>query len=142
MSRSDAIHDDWVECLPYVVFSYNKESIPGSDITPFMLANGFQPRYPEDLERDEFICENQTFQEKLDATTRRYKLCEAAVREANEEMKRKHKVNYDANHYDVEFKIGSKVPWHCDAKLDKLHFRWHGPYTYYKLLWQKDICRN
>lgn len=129
VSRSDAIHDDWVECLPYVVFSYNKKSIPGSDITPFMLANGFQPRHPEDLERDEFICENQTFQEKLDATTRRYKLCEKAVRDANEEMKRKHKVNYDANHYDVEFKIGSKVLWHCDAKLDKLHFRWHGPYT-------------
>ena len=45
----------------------------------------------------------------MDATTRRYKLCEDAVRDANEETKRKHKVNYDANHYDVEFEIGSKV---------------------------------
>jgi len=46
MSFRTAIHDE---------FSYSKKFIPGTQVSPFMLQNGFHPLYPEDLKRNEFI---------------------------------------------------------------------------------------
>jgi len=48
LGKSNAIHDNWDEVLPYIVFSYNKKFIPGTTISPFMMRNGFAPAYPED----------------------------------------------------------------------------------------------
>ena len=128
VSRSDAVHDDWAVCLPYVEFSYNKKFIPGTKVSPFMLHNGYQPLYPEDLANGPIKCQNKTYQEKLEFTTEMFEQMEKIVREANEEAKAKQKVNYDATHFDVEFQMGDSVLHFCDAGLDKLHFKWHGPY--------------
>jgi len=132
VSRSDSVFDHWSEAVPYAEFSYNKKHIPGTDVSPFMLRNGFQPRYPSDFKRDSFVCENKTFQEEIDEITKRYQEMEKIVSEAHEIAKGKQKVNYDQHQYDVEFKVGDKVLWHCKEGLDKLHFKWHGPYTVVK----------
>ena len=128
IDRSDSVYDHWTEALPYIVFSYNKRYINGTKISPFMLRNGFQPRYPEDLPRDEFRCADKTFQQRLDDRIDRYQACEKAVYEANEIMKAKNKVQYDAHQYSQEYKVGDKVLHHCSSGLDKLHLRWHGPF--------------
>mmetsp|Transcript_11621 Transcript_11621/g.34957 ORF Transcript_11621/g.34957 Transcript_11621/m.34957 type:complete len:372 (-) Transcript_11621:300-1415(-) len=128
VSRSDAVHDDWAVCLPYVEFSYDEKFIPGTKVSPFMLHNGYQPLYPEDLAKGPIKCQNKTYQEKLEFTTEMFEQMEKIVREANEEAKAKQKVNYDATHFDVEFQMGDSVLHFCDAGLDKLHFKWHGPY--------------
>ena len=99
-------------------------------VSPFMLRNGFQPRYPSDVNRPEYRCENQTYQEKLQEITKRYMEMEKIVSEAHEIAKAKQKVRYDAKQYDVQFKKGDKVLWYCKTDgMDKLHFKWHGPYT-------------
>mmetsp|Transcript_20732 Transcript_20732/g.61869 ORF Transcript_20732/g.61869 Transcript_20732/m.61869 type:complete len:706 (+) Transcript_20732:1048-3165(+) len=128
IDRSDSVYDHWTEPLPYIVFSYNKRYINGTKISPFMLRNGFQPRYPEDFQRDEFRCADKTFQQRLDDRIARYQACEKAVYEANEVMKAKNKVQYDAHQYSQEYEVGDKVLHHCSAGLDKLHLRWHGPF--------------
>ena len=76
-----------------------------------MLRNGFQPRYPSDVNRPEYRCENQTYQEKLQEITKRYMEMEKIVSEAHEIAKAKQKVRYDAKQYDVQFKKGDKVLW-------------------------------
>lgn len=65
---------------------------------------------------------------RLDEITSRYQAMEKIVKEAHEVAKSKQKLQYDRNKYDVEFNIGDKVLWHCADKLDKLQFKWHGPY--------------
>lgn len=132
VSRSDSVFDHWSEAVPYAEFSYNKKYIPGTDVSPFMLRNGFQPRYPSDFDRGAFVCENKTFQEKINEITKRYQEMEKIVSQAHEIAKAKQRVNYDQNKFDVEFKVGDKVLWHCKEGLDKLHFKWHGPYTVVK----------
>ena len=128
LGKSNAIHDNWDEVLPYIVFSYNKKFIPGTTISPFMMRNGFAPAYPEDLAMKELVFQSKTYQEKLQEVSERYELAERLVREAHEESKAAQKLQYDAGHYDVEFGIGSLVLWYCDDQVDKLCFKWHGPY--------------
>lgn len=129
VNRSDSTSNDWWDSVPFIEFAYNKMEIPGTKVSPFMLSNGFQPRYPEDVMRSELRCKNKTYQEKLEEVTKRYQEMEKIVREAHEVEKAKQKVHYDMTHYDVEFKVGQKVLWFCEDGLDKLHFKWHGPYT-------------
>ena len=109
VARSDSCFDHWSEAVPYAEFSYNKKYIPGTMVSPFMLRNGFQPRYPSDVNRPEYRCENQTYQEKLQEITKRYMEMEKIVSEAHEIAKAKQKVRYDAKQYDVQFKKGDKV---------------------------------
>ena len=121
--------DNWVEALPFIIFSYNKMYIPGTRISPFMLRYGVQPLFPSDLERVVPYCENKTYQEKLDDRVEKFHVFEKVVREAQEEQRRRQAIAYNANKYDVDFEIGSKVMWHCEVGNKHEKFSFHGPYT-------------
>jgi len=128
IDRNDSVYDHWTECLPYITFSYNKKYINGTKISPFMMRNGFQPRYPEDFDRQEYRCKNKTFQQRLEDRIARYQLCEKAIYEANENMKLRNKLSYDQHQYPAEYQVGDKVLLHCKQGIDKLHLRWHGAF--------------
>ena len=128
LNKSNRIFDNWDEALPYIIFSYNKKHIPGTLISPFMLRNGYQPMYPTELATKELIFQNDTYESKLNSMVELYQTMEDIVRAAHEQSKADQKLKYDKDHYDVEFKIGSLVLWHCDDQIDKLCFKWHGPY--------------
>lgn len=118
----------WVEALPYIVFSYNKMLIPGTRVSPFMLRLGKQPMLPEDLQKVEGSCQNETFQSKLDDVRSRIEVCREIVAEAHKREKERQKVYYDQDKYDVEFAIGDKVLWLTQNPKDKLFLKWFGPY--------------
>ena len=118
----------WSEALPYVVFAYNQMFIPGTQVSPFMLHLGRQPMIPEDLQRVELHCENQTFEEKIKLITGSMKVYTEGVKKAHEIQRQKQKVGYDERRIEVSFEIGEFVLWHGPQRKNKLQFHWHGPY--------------
>ena len=118
----------WAEALPYVVFAYNQMFIPGTQVSPFMLHMGRQPIIPEDLQRVELHCENQTFEERIRLITESIEVYTEGVRHAHETQRQKQKIGYDERRIEVDFKVGEFVLWHGPQRKNKLQFHWHGPY--------------
>ena len=60
-----------------------------------MLKNGYQPRYPEDLAREEFVPKNLEFKEKLEQVMHTRDIAEELVLAAHEDNKLTRKLQYE-----------------------------------------------
>ena len=94
-----------------------------------MLRTGKQPLLPEDLQRVEGMCQNETFQSRLDDVRSKVEVYREVVAEAHKHEKDRQKILYDKDKYDVEFAVGDKVLWLAQNPKDKLFLKWFGPYV-------------
>ena len=51
VSMDGAKQSDWWKLTKFVEFAYRRMYIPGTNLTPFMVARGRQPTVPSELER-------------------------------------------------------------------------------------------
>jgi len=126
---------DWVEFTRYVSFAYNRQPIPGTNITPYMLRYGRNPRIPSDywaIPQDHGMpVDRLTFLEDRVKTMKYY---HDLVTAAHDKAKRDQKLRYDERQFDVEYEPGDKVLWYRMKVQNKLFCHWTGPFVIVKKL--------
>jgi len=129
MIASGARKKDWPALIKYIEFSYRRTVIPGTNVTPFMVARGRQPLIPgdEELEDREVAPPSQLLEPQVAEVQRLMKQAEKMVTEAREKVMAKNAERFDANHFDVRFEVGEivrlfvKVPAVRDPVTNLLH---------------------
>ena len=124
----------WADILPYVVFAYNRKSIPGTAISPYMLRTGKHPRLPDDWQRPQGGHLERGLQETLEDKGVRLRVYKDLVANAHARAKEKYKLKYDARQLDREFEVDDTVLWYHPTRDGKYYCHWQGPYKVVKKL--------
>ena len=121
---------DWPSLIPYVEYVYNKISIPGTKICPYMLRHGHEPLEPTDWQYVSTIpIHNETMRDYYNNFVEAFQMMEEKVRAAHSTAQSKQEHQYNERQVEVEYEEGDQVlVWQPNRK-NKLMFSWKGPYV-------------
>ena len=120
---------DWSKMVKYVEFAYRGMHIPGTNVSPFMIARGRQPLLPQDAElwEHDLPTAMPPVTEHVKEVEKSIKWAEKEVLRAREIAQAKSKITFDADQYDEQFEIGEAVrlykdiPARRDPRTGEMH---------------------
>ena len=112
---------EWGTLIKYIEFSYRRTVIPGTNVTPFLVARGRQPLVPGDpeLEERELCPPSLPLEEQVAHIQRHMKEAQKLVHEAREKVMARNKEAWDEKHFDVSFEPGEIVRLFADVTAIK-----------------------
>lgn len=127
--------DDWDEHLPELLFAYRTAPQPSIGDTPFYLTYGREPYTPLDVALGLRLNPGDDYDDVADYRARHVSTLRAALAAAKDVRVAAHerqRLEYDARHRDVVFKVGQLVwlftPAVAPARSRKLVRPWKGPF--------------
>jgi len=136
---------EWENFVAFVEYAYNKIRIPGTKVSPFMLRHGRVPLEPQDWSK--VIYEptmNITMAEHLDRLMTEFKIMEESVKKAHSYAKAEQRIRYNQHQLNVEYEVGEQVLAWFPGVVNKLIYRWRGPFVILKKInpavyWIRDL---
>ena len=108
---------DWHKYVKYLEFAYRRMPIPGTNVTPFMVARGRQPTLPHDeaLEQEDLPTATPPVEEHTKKVQEAMEWAKKEVLRARETAAVKRKETFDATHIDERFDDGERVRLYKDV---------------------------
>ena len=125
---AEADHDNWINWIPFVEYSYNTRKHSITKFSPFELLYGVQPNKFVDFNQDENQVEDEIlFNRSLQLKTLIEHTREQALKNINEGQERQAKIqNNRTNPTEQTLKQGDVLMVKCEGLLGKLESRYHG----------------
>jgi hypothetical protein len=115
LNSPGAKKQDWHYFVKFVEFAYRRMPIPGTNISPFMLARGRQPLIPTDLElldSEEAGTAGLPMSEQVRELKKYQKTAEELLLKARKEALSKSKERFDMNQVEEIFHPGEHVRYY------------------------------
>lgn len=130
-SYTDQDLNNWDQWLPYAMFTYNSTPHTTTNLTPFKILYGCDPKLPSSIKNkpnpvynyDDYV---QELRARLQSTY-------AIARDNILKHKQNSKLSYDKNTAPVNFHIGDSVLLKVNSTRKKLEPLYHGPYEIIEL---------
>ena len=103
---------DWYKLIPFVQFAYRRMYIPGTNLTPYMVARGRQPRLPLDIERqtlDDTIPTITSLSEHIKELHRNIVFATQLLRAARGKVLQESREKFNQHQIEVVFTPGERV---------------------------------
>ena len=102
---------DWPRLVKYIEFAYRRTLIPGTQVSPFMVARGRQPMLPVDADLLDSAAVDPSGSpvEEVEQMKHRIKFAEKLVLEAREKVMANNKETFDVSQLSVSFEVGDLV---------------------------------
>jgi hypothetical protein len=112
LSTPGAKKADWWKLAKFIQFAYRRMLIPGTNVSPYMIARGRQPSLPSDLERFELgdaLPTLPALSDHLKELTGHMKLASRLLREARERTLARSREAFNEHQVHTQFEPGERV---------------------------------
>ena len=109
------LKSDWFKMVKYVQLCYRRMHIPGTNISPSMVARGRQPCIPTEmplLDNGLAVTSGPALDEHVKDVEKHLKLAEQLLREARERTLAKSRERFNQQQIEVEFEPGELVRYY------------------------------
>lgn len=118
--------NNWDQWLPYAMFTYNSTPHSSTQITPFKILYGYDPKLPSSIKDTPNPVYN--YEDYVQELRARLQSTYAIARENLLKQKNNSKAYYDKNTAPINFEIGDLVLLKVNTSRKKLEPLYHGPY--------------
>ena len=113
IASAQNLRTQWAKIIKYIEFNYRRMPIPGTDVTPFMLARGRTPLLPTDADLvDDYFMPVEPMpivEERLREKLMLMELSRRMVIEAREKAMQKNQERFDLTQHAAVFDVGTVV---------------------------------
>ena len=112
LSMPGAKKADWWKLAKFIQFAYRRMLIPGTNVSPYMVARGRQPSLPSDLERFELgdaLPTLPALSDHVKELTGHMKLASRLLREARERTLARSREAFNEHQVHTQFEPGERV---------------------------------
>ena len=112
LSMPGAKKADWWKLTKFVQFAYRRMFIPGTNLSPYMVARGRQPSLPSDLEclqKGDALPTGAPLSEHVKTLTEQMKLASALLLAARKQQLQRSRESFNQNQIETHFEVGERV---------------------------------
>ena len=106
---------DWWKLTKFVQFAYRRMFIPGTNLSPYMVARGRQPSLPSDLEclqKGDALPTGAPLNEHVKTLTEQMKLASALLLAARKQQLLRSRESFNQHQIETHFEVGERVRLH------------------------------